>query len=109
MRIRTSGRLNDLISTQTQLCMCEYVCVCVHVRGLMIALSAEIGTQEGISRHCISKALPLETQGRVFLMRGGTGMCVCVLGSVFGWVTVYAFLHTPSKAAFFMIILLGIK
>ena len=53
------------------------VCVCVPVRGLMTAMSAESGTQEGISRHCISKAKPLETQDRVFLMRGGTGVCVC--------------------------------
>lgn len=78
----------------------DWVCmhVCVRVRGLMTALSAESGTQEGISRHCISKAQPLETRGRVFLMRGGTGVCVCAVACesvwvfffFFGWVTVYA-------------------
>lgn len=60
---------------------CVYLSECVCVRCLMTVLSAASGTQEGISRHCISKAQPLETQGRVFLMSGGTGVlvrfCVC--------------------------------
>lgn len=69
------------------------VCVCVPVHGLMTAMSAESGTQEGISRHCISKAKPLETQDRVFLMRGGTGVCAGVCGSV--WCLVWPqYMHT---------------
>lgn len=60
------------------MCACVYLSECVCVRCLMTALSAARGTQEGISRHCISKAQPLETQGRVFLMSGGTGAPVCL-------------------------------
>lgn len=57
-------------------CVWVYISECVCGRCLMIVLSAPSRTQEGISRHCISKAQPLETQGRVFLMSGGTGVLV---------------------------------
>lgn len=69
---------HDSVCARLCLCVCVYLSECVCVRCLMTALSAESGTQEGISRHCISKAQPLETQGRVFLMSGGTGVGWCV-------------------------------
>lgn len=72
------------------------MCVCVH--GLMTVLSAESETQEGISHHCISKALSLKIQGRVFLNERGIGcVCWCVCSDLAGSYSVCIFRYAPLK------------
>lgn len=70
--------------------------VCVRAHGLMTVLSAESGTQEGISRHCISKNQPLEIESRLLLMRRVPLVCADVCGIGLGLTPHTCFLrHAP--------------